>query len=65
MSVPPDGDAAEYGEDRVADLAAHLPAPDRDRARTLIERCRETDAQTSVLLGARQDELRILLREHA
>ncbi len=48
-----------------ADLAAHLPAPDRERARTLIGRCRETDAQTSVLLGARQDELRILLREHA
>lgn len=48
-----------------ADISPHLSAPDGNRARTIIEGCRETDAQTSALLGARQDELRILLREHA
>jgi hypothetical protein len=46
-----------------ANLAPHLLAPDGNRARTLIERCREVDAQTSALLGARRDELRVLLRE--
>ena len=44
-------------------IAPHLLPDEQVRARNLIENCRQLDAQTTALLGERQDELRVLLRE--
>ena len=44
-------------------LAPHLLPAEQARARELIEKCRQLDAQTMSLLGERQNELRVLLRE--
>lgn len=46
-------------------LAAHLLPHEGSRAAELIETCRQLDAQILALLGERQIELRILLREPA
>ncbi len=46
-------------------LAAHLLPGERTRAAELIETCRRIDTQILALVGERQTELRILLREPA
>lgn len=46
-------------------LAVHLLSGERIRAAELLETCRRIDAQILALLGERQAELRILLREPA
>lgn len=47
------------------DLARHLLPNEQAAARELLEKCRRLDAQTLAIVGERQDELRILLREPA
>lgn len=46
-----------------ANLASHLLPAEQAQARSLIENSRRLDTRTMTLLGERQDELRVLLRE--
>ncbi len=48
-----------------ANITPHLLPAELPLARDLIEKCRQLDAQTTSLLGERQNELRVLLREPA
>ena len=44
-------------------LASHLLPAEQAQARNLIDNSRQLDTQTMALLGERQNELRVLLRE--
>ncbi len=46
-----------------ANLASHLLPAEQAQARNLIDSSRQLDTQTMALLGERQNELRVLLRE--
>ncbi len=46
-------------------LARHLLPNEHAQARELLEKCRHVDAQTLAIVGERQGELRVLLREPA
>ncbi len=46
-------------------LARHLLPSEYSSAKEILENCRRLDAQTFAIIGERQDELRILLREPA
>jgi hypothetical protein len=46
-------------------ISRHLLPSEQAAAMEVIENCRRLDARTLAMLGERQDELRILLREPA
>ena len=46
-------------------VSRHLLPSEQAEAKELIDNCRHLDAQTLAIVGERQDELRILLREPA
>jgi len=63
-------DLARLGEERglvladlPADLEAHLSSTEYQRARTIMERCKQLDDDTCARVEDRQKLLRVLLRE--